>query len=761
MTPSSRSLSVAGSSPGTIDPVCGMTVDPATAAASVVHDGQTYYFCNPSCAQRFRAEPERYLHRSAGAGFEGMTPQAPAAPPGTKVEYICPMDPDVLSDHPGACPRCGMALEPRTVAAEEGPSPELRDFQWRLLIGVILGGPVVAIHMFHFAGLGWLEWLLATPVVFWCGLPFLQRAVVSIRQVSPNMFTLIALGVVAAYGFSTVALLRPHLFAGQGLYFETAAALVVLVLVGQVLELRARGATTQALRRLLGLTPQTARLVGPGGVESDVPLELVQVGDVVRVRPGERLPVDGVVTQGRSGVDESMLSGEPLPVEKELGAKVAAGTMNGTGSLLARAEHVGSETLLAQIVRQVSEAQRSRAPVQRLVDRVAAVFVPAVLLVSVATFVVWWLVDSTPAGLTRALLNAVAVLVIACPCALGLATPMAILVGVGRGAENGVLIKDAAALEVLHRADTLVIDKTGTLTEGKPRLMSVEAIGIDRAELLRLAAGLEQASEHPLAAAIVAGATAEGITPARATDFTSLTGQGVTGTIEGRSVVLGRADLLESRGIALGAAAAQAEELRRQGHTVLFAALDGRLAGMLSVADPVRASTPEAIHLLRGEGMRLIMLTGDNPATAEAVARPLGLDMVVAGLLPTQKSDVVARLQGEGHVVAMAGDGINDAPALAQADVGIAMGTGTDIAMNTAGITLVRGDLRGIARARRLSRFTLSAIRQNLFLAFAYNTISIPLAALGVLTPVVAGAAMSLSSLSVVGNSLRLRRQPL
>jgi Cu+-exporting ATPase len=745
-----------------IDPVCGMTVNPATAPASIVHDGHTYYFCNPSCAQRFQADPGRYLGQHGGAGFEGMEqPARPVPPPGAKVEYICPMDPDVVSDHPGACPRCGMALEPRTVAAEEGSSPELRDFQWRLLVGVILGVPVVVLHMLHFGGMGWLEWLLSTPVVFWCGLPFLQRAVASVRERSPNMFTLIALGVLAAYGFSLAVLLRPDLLPGQALYFETAAVLVVLVLVGQVLELRARGATTQALRRLLGLTPSTARLVGPGGAESDVPLELVQVGDVVRVRPGERIAVDGVVTEGRGGVDESMISGEPLPVEKAPGGKVVAGTMNGTGSLLVRAEHVGGETLLAQIVRMVSEAQRSRAPVQRLVDRVAAVFVPAVLLVSVGTFLGWLVVDATPTGVTQALLNAVAVLVIACPCALGLATPMAILVGVGRGAENGVLIKDATALEVLHRADTLVIDKTGTLTEGKPRLMAVEPVDVSREELLRLAAGLEQASEHPLAGAIVEGAAAAGVTPTRAGEFTSLTGQGVAGIVEGHEVVLGRADLLESRGIRTGPAAEKAEELRRQGHTVLFAAIDGKFSGLLGVADPVRTSTPEAIGLLRAEGLRLIMLTGDNAVTAEAVAGPLGLDMVIAGLLPAQKSDVVARLQAEGHIVAMAGDGINDAPALARANVGIAMGTGTDVAMQTAGVTLVRGDLRGIARARRLSRFTLSAIRQNLFLAFAYNTISIPLAALGVLTPMIAGAAMSLSSLSVVGNSLRLRRKAL
>ncbi len=741
---------------GAVDPVCGMTVDPATAPASVVHDGRTYYFCNPGCARRFQAEPQRYL---AGAPAPERMQEAPP-PPGLKVEYTCPMHPEVVQDHPESCPRCGMALEPRT-AAEEGPNPELIDMRRRFWVGAVLTIPLVVLHFFPFHGLGWLEWVLATPVVFWCGWPFFVRAVLSLRRLQANMFTLIALGVSAAYGFSTAALLAPATL-GEAMYFETAAVIVVLVLLGQVLELRARGATGQAIRRLLGLAPKTARLVRPDGGEADVPLELVQVGDVVRVRPGEGVPVDGVVIDGRSSVDESMLSGEPIPLEKVPGSKVAGGTVNGTGSLLVRAERVGSDTLLAHVVRLVGEAQRSRAPVQRLVDRVAAVFVPAVIAAAVLTFLGWLFYGSGPERLAQAVMHAVAVLIIACPCALGLATPMAILVGVGRGAESGVLIRDAEALEVLHRADTLAVDKTGTLTEGKPRLTSVETIGdVSEGELLRLAASLERASEHPLAAALVQAAQERGLSLAPADSFEARTGLGVIGRVEGHEVVLGNAALLAEKGIAAETVSGRADGLRRQGQTVLLAAVDGKPAGLMAVADPVRASTPEAIRLLHGDGLRVVMLTGDSHTTATAVGRQLGIDEVIAELLPAQKAEAVARLQAERHVVAAAGDGINDAPALARADVGIALGTGTDVAMESAGVTLVHGDLRGIARARLLSRFTLSAIRQNLFLAFVYNTAAIPLAAVGLLPPIVAGAAMSLSSLSVIGNSLRLRRQAL
>jgi Cu+-exporting ATPase len=743
-----------------IDPVCGMTVDPASAPASLEHEGKKYYFCNPHCAQKFCADPPRYLH--GGPRPEHMATPPPAAPPGGKIEYICPMDPEIVRDRPGSCPKCGMALEPRIASADEGPNPELVDMRLRFWVGLVLTVPLMVLHLLPNMHLGWLELLLATPVVLWCGLPFFERAVMSIVRLSPNMFTLIALGVGASYGYSIAALFLPGIL-GEGLYFETAAAIIVLVLLGQVLELRARGETTRAIRRLLGLTPKTARFVRPDGGEEDLPLELVQVGDVLRVRPGEKVPVDGVVTEGRSFVDESMISGEPLPVEKAPGGKVVGGTVNGTGSLLIRAERVGSDTLLAHIVRMVGEAQRSRAPVQRLVDRVSRWIVPAVVAISLLTFFLWWRFDPDRGmALTHAIMRAVAVLIIACPCALGLATPMAIMVGTGRGAESGVLIRDAEALEVLHQADTLVIDKTGTLTEGKPRLVVVEpAAGFDEWELLRLAASLERGSEHPLAAAVVNGANERGIELARGEDFQSLTGRGVMGHIDGRTVLLGNVGLLTEHGISTEALTGRAEELRREGHTVLLAAVDGRLAGLLGVADPVRASTPEAIRLLHDDGLRLIMLTGDNRTTAEAVARRLGIDEVIAEVLPAQKSEVVARLQSEGHIVAMAGDGINDAPALARAQVGIAMGSGTDVAMESAGVTLVRGDLRAIARARRLSRFTLSAIRQNLFLAFVYNTVCIPLAAVLPLSPILAGAAMSLSSVSVIGNSLRLRRKPL
>ncbi len=763
---------------GEIDPVCGMTVDPAAPrGGSFAYKGKTYYFCNPSCLRRFQEQPEHYLTHGPGRGM----PAEPAAvpTPGAKVEYICPMDPEVVSDRPGSCPKCGMALEPRTVTLEEGPSPELAEMSRRFWVSLLLTLPVFLLTMFEHL----LHWHLLTPgrvqllhailgtvVVVYGGLPIFQRAWTSFVNRSPNMFTLIALGVGAAYLYSLAAVLVPHWFpegvrTADGFvpeYFESAATIVVLVLLGQVLELRARGRTSAALRKLLGLAPKTARVVGPDSHDRDLPLELVQPDDRVRVRPGEKVPIDGVVEDGRSAVDESMISGEPIPVEKEPGAKVVAGTVNGTGSLLVRAERVGADTLLAHIVRLVGDAQRSRAPVQRLVDQVSAYFVPAVLLIALLTFVLWLTFDPRPDRLARAVVNAVAVLIIACPCALGLATPMAILVGVGRGAETGVLIRDAEALEVLQRADTLVIDKTGTLTEGKPRLMAVEpAPGFAADEVLRLAASLERGSEHPLAAALVKGAEVNGLTLTESRDFHSVTGKGVVGRVEGRSVVLGNATLLAEQGIAVHELSEKAEALRAQGQTAMFVAVDGRLAGVVSVADPVRASTPEAIRLLHADGLRLIMLTGDSRTTAEAVARQLGLDEVIAEVLPAGKSAVVKRLQEAGHTVAMAGDGINDAPALAQAHVGIAMGTGTDVAMESAGVTLVRGDLRAIARARRLSRATMRGIRQNLFLAFVYNALSVPAAALGLLSPVLASVAMSLSSLSVIGNALRLRRAAL
>jgi Cu+-exporting ATPase len=744
------SLSLA---PSAVDPVCGMTVDPAHAPASREYQGKTYYFCNPGCARKFEADPERYL---SGA----VEPMDHAeAPPGSKVEYICPMDPEVVSDRPGSCPKCGMALEPRTVTLDEGPNPELVDMTRRFIVGAVLTVPLIVLHLLplqHSSYLSWTQFALATPVVFWCGWPFWQRAWTSVVRLSPNMFTLIALGVGAAYLFSVAALALPHVV-GHEVYFEAAASIIVLVLVGQVLELRARHQTSAAIRRLLGLAPKTARLVLPDGREEDVALELVQPGDVLRVRPGERVPVDGYVIDGRSSVDESMISGEPIPVEKDKGAKVVGGTVNGTGALLMRAQRVGAATLLAQIVRLVGEAQRSRAPVQRLVDRVARWFTPAVLGIAVLTFALWWQFDPSEQRLAHAVANAAAVLLIACPCALGLATPMAIMVGTGRGAEAGVLIRDAEALELLHRADTLVVDKTGTLTEGKPRVERIEpAEGMSEAELLRLTANLERGSEHPLAAAFVRAATERDLDLTPPAEFQAATGKGVVGVVEGKRVVLGTAAFLAEQGIP-SFPEQRAEELRKEGATVVLAAVDGRFAGLTAVADPIRATTPEALQLLRDEGMRVAMVTGDNRVTAEAVARRLGLDEVIADVLPAQKSDLVARLQAEGRVVAMAGDGVNDAPALARADVGIALGTGTDVAMESAAVTLVRGDLRAIARALRLSRFTLGAIRQNLFLAFVYNTLSIPLAALGFLNPIIAGAAMSLSSLSVVGNSLRLR----
>ncbi len=692
-----------------IDPVCGMTVDPAHAPASTTFEGQTYYFCCPHCLAKFQANPQAYLGGAAATAACAADVCGTSAPAGP-VEYFCPMDPEVVSDHPGSCPKCGMALEPRTVSLDERPNPELLDMSRRFWVGLVLSLPLFALAMSHLlpearqpphqwmAAANWVQMLLATPVVFWCGWPFWRRAAASVVARSPNMFTLIALGVAAAYGYSLLATVMPWLFP-EGIqhqqYFESAAAITVLVLLGQVLEIRARGRTSDAIKRLLGLTPKTARLVRPDGTEEDVPLDQVRVGDVLRVRPGEKVPVDGVVMEGHSSVDESMITGESIPVEKEPETPLIGGTLNGTGSLLLRAERVGADTLLAQIVRLVGEAQRSRAPVQRLVDRVAGTFVPAVLGVSVLTFVLWLLLDPRPERLSHAVINAAAVLIIACPCALGLATPMAIIVGIGRGAREGVLFRDAAALEVLHRADILIVDKTGTLTEGRPSLAAVEpAEGFTADELLRLAAGLELASEHPLAGAVLRGARERGLVPRRAEEFRSLTGLGVVGRVDGRALILGNEALLAGKGIAIEALRTQAEARRAAGETVLLAALDGRPAGLIAVADPIRPTTPEAIRLLHDDGLRIVMVSGDSRATAEAVGRRLGIDAIHAEVRPEEKAAIVERLQAAGHVVAMAGDGINDAPALARANVGLAMGTGTDVAMESAGVTLVRGDLR-------------------------------------------------------------------
>jgi Cu+-exporting ATPase len=709
-----------------------------------------------------------------------LEPEMPAAPL-MKVEYTCPMHPEIVRDAPGACPICGMALEPRTAGVEDEENPELVDMRRRFVWGAVLGTPVFVLAMSDMvfgAGLGgrldlrvtnWLGLLLATPVVWWAGWPFFERGWASIVNRSANMFTLIALGIGAAYVYSAAATIAPGLFPTgfrmHGVvetYFDSAVVITILVLLGQVLELRARARTGTAIKELLGLAPKTARLVADDG-ERDIPLAHVHVGDRLRVRPGEKMPVDGVVLEGRSAVDESMISGEPLPVEKTAGARVVGGTVNGTGTLLMQAERIGSDTLLAQIVRMVGEAQRSRAPIQRYADVIASYFVPAVIVTAVVTFLVWSLVGPEP-KLAHALVNAVAVVIIACPCALGLATPVAIMVGTGKGAQSGVLIKNAEALERLEQVDTLVVDKTGTLTEGKPRVVDVAADGVDERELLRIAAGLEQASEHPLASAIVAAAKDRGLEPAKVDTFESRTGAGVVGRVEGHDVAVGNDRLVNEVGIAPGAAATQADGRRAEGQTVMFIGVDGRAAGIVAVADPVKASTPDAIRNLHAAGLRIVMLTGDTRKTAEAVARRVGIDAVEADVLPARKREVVKRLQQEGRTVAMAGDGINDAPALAEAAVGIAMGTGTDVAMESAGVTLVRGDLRGIVQARRLSRLTLRNIRQNLFLAFVYNTLGVPVAA-GVLypffglliSPIWASAAMTLSSVSVILNSLRLR----
>jgi P-type Cu+ transporter len=743
-----------------------MNVDPRTARLKHEHGGRTYYFCAQGCLDRFAADPVRYL---------GERTSAPAAPGAV---YTCPMHPEVRQIGPGTCPKCGMALEPVEVTAAEAPNPELEDMSRRFWVSAALAVPLLIIAMagmwrpLHWSGMHWVELALATPVVLWGGWPFFVRGWQSIVNRSPNMFTLIAIGTGTAYLYSVVATLAPRIFpeafrgpdGDLGVYFEAAAVITALVLLGQVLELRARSRTSSAIRALLRLAPPVARVVGEDGSERDVPLAEVHPGDWLRVRPGEKVPVDGVVLEGASAVDESMLTGEPIPVEKAAGDRVTGGTVNGTGGFLMRAERVGSETLLAQIVRMVTEAQRSRAPIQRLADVVASWFVPAVVIAAVVTFAVWAVAGPEP-RLAHALVNAVAVLIIACPCALGLATPMAVMVGTGRGAAAGVLIRNAEALEVLEKVDTVVVDKTGTLTEGKPQLASVSvAAGQDEAEVLRFAASLERASEHPLAAAVLAGARERGLKLAQTADFQSYTGKGITGTVEGRKVALGNRALFDQLAIDVSALDAQAEALRGKGQTVVFVAVEGKPAALLGVADPIKASSREAIRLLHEDGVRVWMVTGDSSGTAEAVGRELGIDEVHAGVLPERKGEIVRQLRAAGHKVAMAGDGINDAPALAEADVGIAMGTGTDVAIESAGITLVRGDLRGIARARRLSQGTLRNIRQNLFFAFVYNILGVPIAAgvlypvFGVLlSPMIAAAAMTFSSVSVIGNALRLR----
>ena len=719
----------------------------------------------------------------------GMALEAVGAPAtASRIEYVCPMHPQIVRAAPGTCPLCGMALEPRTVTLEEEENPELRDMSCRFWVSIGLAVPVFIIAMaaeFRPAAVAqwisprpqqWIELALATPVVLWGGWPFFVRGWRSVATWSPNMFTLIALGVGMAWAYSVAGTLWPGIFplsvrtasGSVPVYFEAAAIITALVLLGQVLELRARSRTNAAIKLLLGLAPKTARLVRNDGAEEDVPLEGVRVGDRLRVRPGEKVPVDGLVLDGSSAVDESMVTGEPLPVSKHAGDRLIGATVNGTGSLVMRAEKVGADTLLAQIVRMVGEAQRTRAPIQKLADVVAAYFVQAVVVIAVITFIAWGLWGPEP-RLAHALINAVAVLIIACPCALGLATPVSIMVGTGRGATMGVLIKNAEALETMCRVDTLVVDKTGTLTEGKPGLVGLEpAAGFDADTVLHLAASLEQASEHPLAAAIVAGAKARGLTLGRPEDFESRTGQGVLGRIDGRRVALGNRKLLHDLGLAADTLDARAEAMRRDGQTVMYLAIDGQPAGLIGVADPIKESTAEALNVLHQEGVEVVMLTGDSRTTAEAVGRKLGIGRVEAEVLPERKAEVVKQLQAEGRNVAMAGDGINDAPALAQAQVGIAMGTGTDVAMESAGVTLVKGDLRGIARTRRLSRATMRNIRENLFFAFIYNALGIPIAA-GVLypvfglllSPIIAAAAMSFSSVSVIGNALRLRHASL
>jgi Cu+-exporting ATPase len=815
-----------------IDPVCGMTVAEATASSSH-HQGATYYFCSAHCLRKFEANPGAFLHppavsssccdhaaqRSAGTAAASppisqtppqhdaiyicpmdpevrqqgpgacpkcgmaLEPEAPL-PAMASTQYVCPMHPQVVRDAPGACPICGMALEPRDIIAEE-KNPELEDMTRRFWVSSALALPLfIVATAAEFAPqrmhdlvsprvLQWLGLMLATPVVLWGGWPFFQRGWSSVVNRHLNMFTLIALGVGVAWIYSVVGTFVPDIFPEALLmngvvpvYFEAAAVIIALVLLGQVLELRARSSTGAAIKKLLGLSPKTARIVREQGREEDIALQQVQPGDVLRVRPGEKVPVDGVVIEGDSAVDEAMITGESIPVEKHQGDRLIGATVNGTGGLLMRAEHVGSDTLLAQIVRMVNEAQRSRAPIQRLADVVAGYFVPVVILVAVLAFISWSLWGPEP-RLAYAVISAVSVLIIACPCALGLATPMSIMVGTGRGAAAGVLIKNAEALEIMEKVDTLVVDKTGTLTVGKPELIGVTVVNgfFSESEVLQLGASLERASEHPLAAAIVSGAQKQGLPLLPVSDFQSITGKGVVGRVDGKPVAIGTLKLLESLSIQPGDLDEQAQALRAEGQTVMFVVIQGQCAGLIGVADPIKETTLQAIQELRNEGLQIVMLTGDNRVTAETVARKLGIERVIADVLPEQKIEVIKQLQAEGRIVAMAGDGINDAPALAQAQVGIAMGTGTDVAMESAAITLVKGDLRGIVRARRLSRATLRNIRQNLFFAFIYNVLGVPVAA-GVLypffgmllSPMIAAAAMSFSSVSVIGNALRLNK---
>ena len=793
------------------DPVCNMVVS-SDSEYYYHYADKHYHFCSEHCLHKFKEHPERYLNKETPPPHETddesstytcpMHPEIRQQGPGgcpkcgmalepmgvpvtaTKTEYTCPMHPEVVQDHPGICPKCGMALEPVTVKVEE-KNEELIDMSRRFWVSTVLAFPVFILAMIadlfpawlpdglSMKTVQWIEFALATPVVWWGGWPFFVRGRQSVQTWNLNMFTLISLGVSVAWVYSVVALLFPQIFPPimqmegglVAVYFEAAAVITALVLLGQILELRARSRTNAAIQMLLGLAPNTARIVRNDGTEEDISLEQVQPGDTLRVRPGEKIPVDGTVIDGESNVDESMVTGEPIPVAKLAGEKLIGATVNGTGSLLMRAEKVGSDTLLAQIVNMVAEAQRSRAPIQKLADVVAGYFVPAVVGVAVIAFIVWWMVGPEP-RLAHAVVNAVAVLIIACPCALGLATPISIMVGTGRGAMAGVLIKNAEALEVMEKVDTLVVDKTGTLTEGKPKLVAVQAQeGFTEDEVLRIAASLERASEHPLAEAIVYGAQEKGVELVKTNNFQSITGKGVTGEVDGHAVAVGNIKLLESLGINAGELPQQANKQRSEGKTVMLIAINGKAAGLIGVADPIKDSTPEAIRDLHAEGIKIVMLTGDSRATAEAVASKLEIDQVQAEVLPEQKAEVVKQLQAEGRIVAMAGDGINDAPALAQAQVGIAMGTGTDVAMESAGITLVKGDLRGIVRARRLSRATMRNIRQNLFFAFIYNSAGVPIAAgalypfFGILlSPMIAATAMSFSSVSVISNSLRLRR---